>query len=72
MTLPFDAQFVFDPFTLTALLAIAAWLDRRLRQVEKNVAYERGYMAGQQSLKTHSQSHTQEKHDPASPVRIET
>lgn len=41
-----DPSFVVDPFTLTVLIGIAVWLDRRLRNVEKTVAYNRGYQAG--------------------------
>ena len=42
-----DPTFVIDPFTLAALIGIAAWLDRRLRNVESKVAYNRGFEAGQ-------------------------
>ena len=43
-------QFVVDPFTLTALIGIAIWLDRRLRSVESKVAYTEGFSAGRNSL----------------------
>lgn len=42
-------NYVIDPFTLTALIGIAVWLDRRLRNVESKVAYNRGFEAGQQA-----------------------
>jgi hypothetical protein len=44
-----DPSIVVDPFTFSALIGIAVWLDRRLRRVEAAQAYNRGFEQGQQS-----------------------
>jgi hypothetical protein len=46
-----DPSIVVDPFTFAALIGIAAWLNRRLSKVENIVAYNRGYLAGEQTRK---------------------
>ena len=46
-----DPSIVVDPFTFGALIAIAVWLDRRLRTVEKTVAYNAGFLAGSENKK---------------------